>query len=207
MRYGLPLSIFFHAVILAVVLIGLPVLSKPMAEKSVEVPVEIVRLPEPVCDPLVGIGIDVGGRRSKGILSANVDENVEHPVALRWRSRHAAPLQQQRYLVGFPVRRPVLLERYKLLELLLADDGGDPVGALLLADRSAALVRRPRLFGLHVRQQGDQVERVLLGQIEVFQEQPIADHHVIECRLSVVLAQRGFVELGPSLAADFVVDV
>jgi hypothetical protein len=46
MRYGLPLSIFFHAMIVAVVLIGLPVLSKPMAERSIEVPVEIVRFDE-----------------------------------------------------------------------------------------------------------------------------------------------------------------
>ena len=46
MRYGLPLSFFFHAVIIAAVLFGLPVFSKPVAEKSIEVPVEIVRFDE-----------------------------------------------------------------------------------------------------------------------------------------------------------------
>ncbi|MFO0989972.1 MAG: hypothetical protein U1F37_21890 [Alphaproteobacteria bacterium] len=46
MRYGLPLSFFFHAVIVAAVLFGWPVFSKPIAEKSIEVPVEIVRFDE-----------------------------------------------------------------------------------------------------------------------------------------------------------------
>ncbi|HEY7608910.1 MAG TPA: hypothetical protein VIF14_06735 [Alphaproteobacteria bacterium] len=46
MRYGLPLSIFFHGVIVVVVLFGWPVLSRPMAEKTIEVPVEIVRFDE-----------------------------------------------------------------------------------------------------------------------------------------------------------------
>src|SRR5512134_3976345 len=46
MRYGLPLSLFFHAVIVVAVLVGWPVFSKPMAEKSIEVPVEIVRFDE-----------------------------------------------------------------------------------------------------------------------------------------------------------------
>ena len=42
MRWGLPLSIFFHGLLLAVVMIGWPSFSKPVAEKSVDVPVEIV---------------------------------------------------------------------------------------------------------------------------------------------------------------------
>jgi hypothetical protein len=46
MRWGLPLSIFFHGVIVVVVLFGWPVFSKPMAEKTIEVPVEIVRFDE-----------------------------------------------------------------------------------------------------------------------------------------------------------------
>jgi hypothetical protein len=46
MRYGLPLSIFFHAMIVAVVLVGWPVFSKPIAERRIEVPVEIVRFDE-----------------------------------------------------------------------------------------------------------------------------------------------------------------
>ena len=51
MRYGLPLSIFFHALMVAVVLIGWPSFSKPIAEKSVEVPVEIVRFDEATNPP------------------------------------------------------------------------------------------------------------------------------------------------------------
>ena len=39
---GLALSIFFHGLLLAVVMIGWPNFSKPVAEKSVDVPVEIV---------------------------------------------------------------------------------------------------------------------------------------------------------------------
>ncbi len=51
MRYGLPLSIFFHALLVAVVMFGWPSLSKPMAEKSIEVPVEIVRFDEATNPP------------------------------------------------------------------------------------------------------------------------------------------------------------
>jgi hypothetical protein len=60
--------------------------------------------------------------------------------------------------------------RLKLLELLGADDGGDPVGSFLLADRSATVVNRPRALDLHLDQQGNQVFLVLLRQIEVFEE-------------------------------------
>src|SRR5262249_36339954 len=43
MRYGLPLSLFFHALVVVLVLVGWPVLSRPMAGKSIEGPVDIVR--------------------------------------------------------------------------------------------------------------------------------------------------------------------
>jgi len=42
MRWGLPLSILFHGLLLAVVMVGWPSFSKPVSEKSVDVPVEIV---------------------------------------------------------------------------------------------------------------------------------------------------------------------
>jgi hypothetical protein len=57
MRYGLPLSVFFHGLLLALVLIGLPVFSKPLTQKSVDVPVEIVRFDD-LTNPPPGHKID-----------------------------------------------------------------------------------------------------------------------------------------------------
>ncbi|MGH7002676.1 MAG: hypothetical protein ACREIP_01890 [Alphaproteobacteria bacterium] len=51
MRYGLPLSIFFHGLLLTVVLIGWPSFSKPLTEKIVDVPVAIVVFDEQAASP------------------------------------------------------------------------------------------------------------------------------------------------------------
>jgi hypothetical protein len=126
-----------------------------------DVTVELVELRDRMLDVFDGTGIELRGRLGMWIPGANLHEYLEDFVALRLGKRDTAPSQQRRYLLCLPIGLSVLFQRKKLSELLIADDGRDPVVTLLLRYFSAAYLprfrRRPHALDPHLDQQRDQV--------------------------------------------------